>query len=77
MVNNAKTRSKVPSVEPRRHERMVCLVSEHEAAIVDAYLKKYNISNKGRWMREVILGFIQQNIDIDHPTLFNENEMRR
>lgn len=77
MIGNAKTRSKVPSVEPKRHERMVCLVSEHEAAVIDAYLKKYKITNKGRWMREVIFNFVMQNTDADHPTLFSENEMRR
>ena len=77
MINNAKTRSKVSQNEPKRHQRMVCLLSESEVAAIDAYLKKHGITNKGRWMREVIFGFVMQNNDSDYPTLFSEHEMRR
>ena len=56
---------------------MVCLMSEEEVRIVDAYLKKYKISNKARWIRETVLTFIRQKMDEDYPTLFNEHDMRR
>ncbi len=78
MRNNAKRRVKVLSTEPKRHQRLVCLVSEEEAQIVERYLKKYKITNKGRWMRETLLAFIHRNMmEEDYPTLFNEHEMRR
>ena len=77
MTRYTKTRKKVPASQPSRKQRMVCLLSQEESAIIDGYLKKYKITNKGRWMREVILGFINKNMDIDYPTLFTEHEMRR
>ena len=54
MANTVKKRDKVPSSVPRRKQRMVCLMSEEEVRIVDAYLKKYKISNKARWLRETV-----------------------
>lgn len=78
MRKNAKKRVKVFPNEPKRHQRLVCLISEEEAQIVDSYLKKYKITNKGRWMRETLLSFIHRNtMEEDYPTLFNEHEMRR
>ncbi len=63
--------------EPKRHLRMVCLLSEEEQRIVDRYLEKYRITNKSRWFRETILMFIYKNMDEDYPTLFGEHDMRR
>ena len=58
-------------VQPVRHSRVVCLVSD------DDYLKKYKITNKSNWMRETLLSFIYKNLDEDYPTLFGEHDMRR
>ena len=77
MANNVKKREKVPSNLPRRKKRMVCLMSEEEVRIVDAYLKKYKITNKARWIRETVLGFIRKKTEEDYPTLFKEHDMRR
>ena len=41
MRKSGKKRVLVSPSEPKRHQRMVCLVSEEEAQIVDNYLKKY------------------------------------
>ena len=71
MANTVKTRDKVPSSTPKRKQRMVCLMSEEEVRIVDAYLKKYKISNKARWLRETVMTFINQKIEEDYPTMFN------
>ena len=60
-----------------RHARLTCLVSDDEMRIIDAYLQKYGIENKSRWMRETLLAFIHRNLDHDYPTLFNEHDMRR
>ncbi|MGL5937683.1 MAG: hypothetical protein ACRCZY_00665 [Phocaeicola sp.] len=72
-----KKRIKVPASEPKREQRMVCLMSDEEKLIVDRYLKKYHITNKGRWMRETMLSFICKQLEQDYPTLFNEHDMRR
>lgn len=77
MRNKAKKRMKVSSVEPRRHVRMVCLMSEEEQQIVDRYLEKYKITNKSRWLRETVLMFVYKNMEEDYPTLFGEHDMRR
>ena len=42
-----------------------------------AYLEKYKITNKSRWLRETILMFIHKNMEEDYPTLFGEHDMRR
>ena len=77
MLNTGKKRKKVPSSTPPRKQRMVCLMSEEEVHLVERYLEKYQISNKGRWLRETILSFIHQKMEEDYPTLFNEHDMRR
>lgn len=61
----------------RRHQRMVCLMSEEEQRIVDRYLAKYKITNKSRWLRETVLAFVHQKLEEDYPTLFGEHDMRR
>ena len=58
MRKSVKKRVKVTPAEPRRHTRMVCLMSEEEQQIVDRYLEKYKITNKSRWLRETILMFV-------------------
>lgn len=77
MMNHEKKKKKAPSAGPLRKQRMVCLMSEEEVQIVDRYLKKYQIKNKARWLRETILAFIRQNTEEDYPTLFKEHDMRR
>lgn len=77
MTNQGKKRKKVLASEPPRRQRMVCLMSEEELLIVERYLKRYQITNKGRWFREVVLSFIHQKMEEDYPTLFDEHDMRR
>jgi hypothetical protein len=77
MRKRAKCRDKVSTLQPARKSRMVCLMSEEELRIVDAYLKKYKITNKARWMRETLLATIYKNMEEDYPTLFGEHDMRR
>ncbi len=77
MRKRRKIATKTSLDEPKRHLRMVCLLSEEEQRIVDRYLEKYRITNKSRWFRETILMFIYKNMDEDYPTLFGEHDMRR
>lgn len=77
MRKRDKTCNRATLEEPKRMQRMVCLMSEEEMRIVNRYLRKYNISNKSRWLRETVLMFIHRNMEEDYPTLFNEHQMRR
>ena len=77
MRKRDKTCAKATLEEPKRQQRIVCLMSEEEMRIVDRYLDKYKISNKSRWLRETILMFIHKNMEEDYPTLFGEHDMRR
>lgn len=77
MRKEAKTRVKVLPCEPKRQQRMVCLMSDEEQQIVERYLKKYKISNRSRWLRETILQFVYKKMEEDYPTLFGEHDMRR
>lgn len=77
MRKRDRTCAKSTSQEPKRMQRMVCLMSEEELRIVDSYLRKYKITNKSRWLRETVLAFIHKNMDEDYPTLFGEHDMRR
>jgi hypothetical protein len=52
-------------------------LSEEEYDVISFYLKKYKISNRSRWFRETILNHVLKTMDMDYPTLFGENEMRR
>ena len=62
MRKRDKTCAKATPEEPKREQRMVCLMSEEELRIVDRYLEKYKITNKSRWLRETILMFIHKNM---------------
>lgn len=52
-------------------------LSDEEYNLISLYMKKYKISNKSRWLRETVMAHILKNLELDYPTLFGENEMRR
>lgn len=60
-----------------RSKNMNFSLNDEEYNLVCSYMKKYKISNKSRWLRETIIAHILKNLDMDYPTLFGENEMRR
>ena len=60
-----------------RNHRLVCLMNDEEMEFMERYLRKCRITNKSRWMRETLVGFMYQNLGKDYPTLFDEQEMRR
>lgn len=61
----------------QRDFRISFKLNEKEYNAVCRYLDKYKISNRNRWFRETILLHVLQKLEENHPTLFNENEMRR
>lgn len=52
-------------------------LSDEEYNLISLYIKKYKISNKSRWLRETVMAHVLKNLELDYPTLFGENEMRR
>ncbi|MDL2305620.1 hypothetical protein LJC72_09835 [Bacteroides sp. OttesenSCG-928-D19] len=77
MKKKDKNTVKASANEPKRQQRVTCLLSAEEVRLVDRYLNKYKITNKSRWVRETLLAFILKNMEEDYPTLFNEHDMRR
>ena len=64
-------------IPPRRTKKAEFTLNDEEFELISFYLKKYKISNRSRWFRETIINHILKNMDMDYPTLFEENEMRR
>lgn len=60
-----------------RSKKAEFTLSDEEYDVINFYLKKYKITNRSRWFRETIMNHILKNMDMDYPTLFEENEMRR
>lgn len=60
-----------------RNKQMYLSLSEEEYNMLCLYIKKYNITNKSRWLRETVIAHVLKNLELDYPTLFGENEMRR
>lgn len=61
----------------QRDFRVSFSMNEKEYNAVCRYLDKYKIANRNRWFRETILTHVLMKLEENHPTLFNENEMRR
>lgn len=68
---------KPKSVNIIRSKQANFTLSDEEYNLMCSYMKKYKISNKSRWLRETVMAHILKNLDMDYPTLFGENEMRR
>lgn len=62
---------------PKRSKKAEFTLNEEELEMINFYLKKYKITNRSRWFRETIMSHILKSMDMDYPTLFEENEMRR
>lgn len=60
-----------------RDKQAAFSLSKDEYGLICAYMKKYKITNKSRWLRETVIAHVLKNLDQDYPTLFGENEMRR
>lgn len=68
---------KQKAVQVVRSKSLNFSLSEEEYNLVCQYMKKYKISNKSRWLRETVIAHVLKNLEMDYPTLFGENEMRR
>lgn len=53
-----------------RTSRTSLLFNQREREAIDLYCQKYKITNKSKFMREVILTEVLKRFDEDYPTLF-------
>jgi hypothetical protein len=53
-----------------RRSRTSLLFNQREREAIDLYCQKYNIKNRSKFMREVILTEVLKKFDEDYPTLF-------
>lgn len=68
----------------KRVHRKSILFNKREIQAIDHYIKKYKISNKSKFMREIIITSVLKKFDEDYPslfekkpTLFNQNLKRK
>ena len=54
----------------RRTKRHTIMLNHRELNVLNAYCKKYKISNKSKFMREAIMTTILKKLDDDYPSLF-------
>jgi hypothetical protein len=61
----------------KRKYRLCFLFNELEFEAFKKHCKKYKITNKAKYMREVVIANILQKQEEDHPTLFTNNDMQK
>ena len=68
----------------KRVHRKSILFNKREMQAIEHYCKKYKITNKSKFMREIIITSVLKKLDEDYPslfekkpTLFNQNLKRK
>ncbi|MDR3260589.1 MAG: hypothetical protein LBT78_02000 [Tannerella sp.] len=59
-----------------RKHRVSFLLNDEEYHAVERYLSKHSVSNKSKWYRSTVMTFIFKAMEEEHPTLFDESEMK-
>lgn len=75
-MKSARKGTKKPAQTPRTN-KIEFKLNDEEFKLLAFYMKKYKLTNRSRCLREAIVTHIFQKLDMDYPTLFDENEMRR
>lgn len=57
-----------------RKHKVNFLFNDMEKKALENYCKKYKIGNRSKFMREAIVSTILEQLDKDHPSLFDELE---
>lgn len=65
------------AINSKRAKHVSFSLNDQEHAIINSYMRKYKIQNRSAWLRKTIITHILKSLDLDYPTLFDENEMRR
>lgn len=61
----------------RRTHRMMITLNDYEKAALNAYCRKYKITNKANVVRKAIFSQIITNFELNYPTLFTKEELER
>ncbi len=69
-------RGKIKKDEFIRKNRQTFMFNDLEKDALDKFCKKYNIKNKSKFIREVVITNILEQFDRDYPTLFEEFERK-
>lgn len=56
----------------KRVHRKSILFNKREIQAIDHYCKKYKITNKSKFMREIIITSVLKKFDEDYPSLFEK-----
>ncbi len=70
-------RAKFKKAEFLRKNKQSFLFNDLEKGALDNYCKKYNIKNKSKFLRELIITNILTQFDKDYPSLFEEFEKKK
>ena len=60
-----------------RKHKATFLLNDKENAAIEAYCKKYKVSNKSKFMRETVMRVVMEQFLEDYPTLFEKKDMDR
>lgn len=67
-----KNRNKIKDESLKRKYRKSILFNKREIQAIDHYCKKYKITNKSKFMREMIISSVLKKFDEDYPSLFEK-----
>ncbi|MDR1983443.1 MAG: hypothetical protein LBQ28_01260 [Prevotellaceae bacterium] len=56
--------------KPKRTHRQTIMFNDTEMEVITNFCRKYKITKKTKFFREVIISTILQKIEENHPTLF-------
>ena len=76
----AKTK-KIEKSQPKppkmlRNNKITISLNDKEIRVLEQFYEKYKIKNRTRFLRETVMLSVLRRFDEDHPTLFQEKEMR-
>jgi hypothetical protein len=57
-----------------RNNRQSFMLNHREMNALNAFCKKYKISNRSKFMREAVMTAILKKFDEDYPSLFEQEE---
>lgn len=72
-------RRKMQKQDPKlkRTHKLTIMFNDYEAAAFDRYCKRYKVENRAKVVREAIITKVFADIDRNHPTLFDKEELDR
>lgn len=60
-----------------RKQNITFLLNDKEKKVLDNYCRKYKISNRSKFIREIVVSTILEQFDKDYPSLFDKIESKQ